>query len=175
MHQPPITEFEEVKPNSIAGRAAGRVKVGALQAFYSGIPLPYMAGTTYTPPPPFVIVNGSIPVPVIGTVPFKVSFRISRDRAGLLVYDICVETDWLKASALAIAIVILIILALIAGGVIGPVPIPTPAPIPAFAANTPESGPPAEPGSADSGAGPSGAGTSPVAETNGAELGAASA
>lgn len=130
MHQGLLTEFEEVKPNSVAGRAAGRTKVSFLSGFYAGFSLPYTAGATFTPPAPFVIVSGVIP----GTsVPLVVTFEITRDRNGLLVYDICVETDWLLASLAAIAIVIAIILILLSRGAIRPVPMPVPPPIPAFA------------------------------------------
>jgi hypothetical protein len=132
MHQPPLLEFEEVKPNSVAGRAAGRSKVRALQAFYSFIPLPYVAGTTYVPPAPFVIVSGTIPVPGIGPIPFKASFQITRDRAGLLVYDICIETDWVKAAVVAFVIAAAIIAALIAAGGVVPVPMPSPVPPPSL-------------------------------------------
>lgn len=146
MHQAPIFEFEEVKPNSTAGRAAGRAKVRVIDVFYTGIPLPYRPGITYTPPPPFVIVDTTVPVPVVGPVPLKVSFRVTRNRSGLLVYDICVETDWLKAALTIIAIVILIILALISRGAIKPVPVPVPVPapvpvpVPAFGSAAPAQG-----------------------------------
>lgn len=123
MHQGFLTEFEEVKPNSVAGRAAGRAKTRFLSSFYPSLSLPYTAGTTYIPHPPFVIVSGSI-----GSVPIVITFETTRDRNGLLVYDICVETDWLLVSLAAIAIVIAIILILLTRGRIIPVPMPQPLP-----------------------------------------------
>jgi hypothetical protein len=119
MHQASNTDFEEVKPNSTAGRAAGRVKVGGLNSFYSSFALPYVAGATYTPRAPFTVFTG-----VVAGIPITITFEISRDRNGLLVYDICVETDWLKVSVLAIAAAAIVIIALILAGTVGPVAAP---------------------------------------------------
>jgi hypothetical protein len=119
MHQGIMTEFEEVKPNSIPGRVDGRSKVFFLSNFYPTLGLPYTAGTTYVPHPPFVIFSGMIP----GThTPIIVTFETSRNSNGLLVYDICVETDWGAVALAAIAIVIAIILMLLAKGSIERLP-----------------------------------------------------
>ena len=126
MHQGIITEFEEVKPNSIAGRGKGRTKVGILSRFYHGLSLPYIAGTSYIPHPPFVITSGMIPG--INT-PITVTFETSRDRNGLLVYDICIETDWPVVSLAAIGIAIVIILLIISQGAIKPGRVPAPIPV----------------------------------------------
>lgn len=128
MHQAALTEFEEVKPDSAPGRAAGRAKVAALQAIYSGFGLPYTAGTTYIPGPPFVIVSGSI-----GGVPLTVTFEVTRGVNGLLVYNLCVETDWTKVALAALALIALIILILISRGAVRPIPMPGPVPVPAMA------------------------------------------
>jgi hypothetical protein len=130
MHQPPIVEYEEIKPNSVAGRAAGRSKLRALDLAYWTIPLPYMAGTAYVPPPPTVIVSGTVVVPIVGPIPLKVSFQINRDRAGLLVYDICVETDWVKAAEAMLLLIAAIIAAILSRGRIGRIPMPRPLPVP---------------------------------------------
>lgn len=136
IHQPPLTEFEEVKPDSRAGRTAGRAKVRGLNAFYTRFTLPYVGGTTYIPRPPFVICSGIIP----GTsTPFTATFEIKRDRAGLLVYDICIETDFLVAAAFILVLVALIILAILAAGAVTPVPVPAP-PIPVMAQTEPGGG-----------------------------------
>jgi Domain of unknown function (DUF4157) len=128
MHQPGLTEFEEVKPDSLAGRSAGRAKVKGLNAFYSTFTLPYVPGSTYSPMPPFVIVSGTV-----SGVPVTVTFEVTRDRNGLLVYDICVETDWLKIAELAFLIAILIILGILAKGAIEPGEMPGGLPEPALA------------------------------------------
>ena len=60
----------------------------------------------------------------IGSVPVVVTFEISRDQNGLLVYDICVETDWLVVSVAAIALVIAIILIILSDGALEPVVVP---------------------------------------------------
>jgi hypothetical protein len=119
LHQAPIFQFEEVKPNSVAGRAAGRAKVNTIQTFFTGLGTPYLAGFTYTPPPPILITSGSI-----GGVPITVYFEIMRDRNGLLVYEICVETDWLLVSVAALAFAAAVILLILTDGAIGPVVAP---------------------------------------------------
>ena len=134
LHQSPIFEFEEIKPNSVAGRAAGRGKVSVIDAFLSGFSLPYGPGSTYTPPAPIVL--GST---TVGGVPLTVSFEISRDRNGLLVYDICIETDWALVAALAFLAAAAAILIILSDGALGPIIIP------ALAANDP---PPPEGGGA---------------------------
>lgn len=127
MHQPGLAEFEEVKPDSPNGRYAGRVKVRALNAFYGGFSLPYVAGATYVPMAPYVIASGSV-----NGIPIIITFEVTRDRTGLLVYDICVETDWMKVAELALEIAVLIILALLLRRGMGRLPLP-PQPVPTFA------------------------------------------
>lgn len=123
MHDAKLQELEEIKPNSVAGRSAGRTKVKTLGAFYSSFALPYTAGATYTPMKPFVIASGTV-----NGVPITITFELTRDVNGLLVYDICVETDWLKVAELAILIAVLIILAIITRGAIKNLPLPKPSP-----------------------------------------------
>ena len=123
-------DFYEVKPDSVAGRAAGRLKVAAINGYMSFLGLPYTAGSAYTP-------TALIPIfitSVRGT-PMEVYRGLRRARNGLIVYEICVSTDWAKvALAAAIAIIIIIILIILSRGRI-PVPGPTLVPIPAMAAS----------------------------------------
>lgn len=135
MDQAPLRDFEEVKPNSAAGRTAGRAKVGVLNTFYAGFSLPYFPGTTYVPMPPLTIVSGSI-----GGVPLVVTFEVTRDRDGLLVYDICVETDWLAVAVAALAIVAIIIIIILSRGAVEPIPMPQPIPVPVMAGEAPAEG-----------------------------------
>ena len=150
-------EFYDVKPDSPDGRAAGRGKLAAIDAFMSFNSLPYTRGTAYTPTP-------SIPIPLAGAaltaaitallgpamvapallcgIP-DVTLAPKRIAPGLLAYEICVEADldcYLKVMALEalIAIVILAILYLLGEGAPAsrcrrpdPVPVPAPAPLPA--------------------------------------------
>lgn len=127
-HHFPVHDFEEIKPNSVPGRYAGRTKVRALNAFYSRFGLPYLSGSVYVPGPEFIIASGSI-----NGIPITVSFKISRSSAGLVVYDICVETDFLALSVLALAVIALVILVLLTRGKVGRIPLPRPSgtPLPA--------------------------------------------
>ncbi|MFV8753966.1 hypothetical protein ACNOYE_25765 [Nannocystaceae bacterium ST9] len=119
MHQLPLLEFEEVKPDSTAGRRAGRIKVKKIDAFLARFSLAYRPGSTYTPPPPFLIGKTKI-----GGVPLTITFEIKRGLDGLLLYHICVETDWVLVSVLALAAVAAVILILISEGALTPVLIP---------------------------------------------------
>jgi hypothetical protein len=125
---PTRKEFEEIKPNSVSGRAAGRLKVGNLIGFYGIWSMPYVPGVTYVPTLETVIATAPGPI--------EVFLRVRRLGPGLVVYDICVRGD---ETALTIAVIIAILLLVIAiilsrGQILKGAPIP----IPAFAMNSPE-------------------------------------
>jgi hypothetical protein len=121
---PSRAEVYEIKPNSPSGLAAGAVKLKSVSVLHSSLALPYKLGTLWSPNERILISSGS----PLG-VHIEVFFHFERIRAGLVVYDICIEGD-LEKIALAVLIAILaIILALILKGGRIPVPMPVPAPI----------------------------------------------
>jgi hypothetical protein len=134
-HTPMRQDFYEVKPDSGTGRAAGRIKIAAIDGYMRAFSLPYSAGTAYTP-------TALIPIftTTVSGTPVEAYLGLRRARNGLIVYELCVRTDWAKvALAALIAVLILIIIILSRGRI--PVPGPTPVPVPAVAANqTAESG-----------------------------------
>ncbi len=121
-------EFEEFKPNSIPGVIAGLAKVAEIEAIMSLLSLPYVPGHTYVP---------SATIPIIGTsvagIPVNFSLSAKRLAPGLVVYEFCIETDWLKVTlAAAVLAVIAAILILTRGRVRIPIPTFGPSPIPVF-------------------------------------------
>jgi hypothetical protein len=129
-HRPPRLEFEEIKPNSITGRAAGRLKIGTLIGFYGIWSLPYVPGITYVPTPHSLLARFAAP-----HGPVEVSFRIQRLAPGLVAYDLCLKGDQLDLTIAAIIAIILLIIAIILsrGRIIRGSPSPLPWPVPGIA------------------------------------------
>ena len=117
-------EFDEIKPDSIPGVWAGVAKLAAIDGYMSLLGLPYARGTSYTPTPRLPIVSTSV-----GGVPIEFWFGVSRKSAGLIVYELCIRTDWLKITITAAIAALLAILSILLRR-------PIPAPAPVFAANT---------------------------------------
>jgi hypothetical protein len=134
-HKPVRQEFEEIKPNSVSGRAAGGRKVGNLIGFYGIWSLPYTPGIRYVPTPKILIATAPGPI--------EVFLRVQRLAPGLTVYDICVRGDRTALTIAAIIAILLLVIAIILsrGRIIrgNPIPLPSPLPIPAFGAIGPES------------------------------------
>lgn len=146
-------EFYDVKPNSIDGRAAGRGKLAALDAFMTFNSLPYTRGSSYTPSP-FIpiplagpalvasltaLVGPAVAIPALACGLPLVTIKPERSAAGLLVYEVCVEADldcYLKVLALDALIAAVIIAAIASGGASLPETVPEliPALVPALAA-----------------------------------------
>jgi len=133
-------ELYEIKPDSPDGRALGRGKLFAVDAFMSFNSLPYVRGTSYKPNPSIPIPLGSaalapflgLPTLIACGIP-DVTLKTKRSEAGLLLYEICVKADfgcWLKVFALQTLIVLIILAILASRGI--PLPIPAPAPVPAI-------------------------------------------
>ncbi|QIO62000.1 DUF4157 domain-containing protein (plasmid) [Rhizobium leguminosarum bv. trifolii] len=120
-------EFEELKPNSSSGKSKGLEKIELIDQFMRAKALPYKFGVSYKPNPNIPIASTSA-----GGVPFEISLRLTRDRPGLLLYDICIKTDWTKAVDLALAAILAAILALLLRGKSLPAPQRL-APVPAIA------------------------------------------
>jgi hypothetical protein len=122
---PVRAEFYEIKPNSPTGITDGGIKITSVSLLNSSLPLPYKAGTIWTPDEKILIARGS-PLGVF----LEVFFHYKRISPALIVYDICIEGE-LEKLALAVLLAILaIILALILKGGRIPVPMPEPVPVP---------------------------------------------
>jgi|GEM_PF-5367961 hypothetical protein len=120
--RPGLTEFDELKPDSIPGVIEGMEKIYEIAAYMSLLGLPYTFGVTYTPTPMIPLFSFSL-----GGMPVNVSMKFTRKRSGLIVYEICIETDWSKVAKAALIALIVILLILILKGLPIPVPVPAPA------------------------------------------------
>jgi hypothetical protein len=116
-HRPPRLEFEEIKPDSTSGRAAGRVKLAALDVLFTRFALPYAPGITWPG-------AGRIRMLVLPG-PVDVFLEWHRLRTGLVVYNICVEGERSVLLAYGIVALMLAIIAIILsrGRVIIPAPV----------------------------------------------------
>jgi hypothetical protein len=97
-------------------------KIYEIAGYMSLLGLPYRFGTTYTPTSMIPLFTTSL-----GGVPVEVSLKFARKRSGLIVYELCITTDWAlvaKAALIALIVAILIIL-------LRRLPIPNPSPVPA--------------------------------------------
>jgi Domain of unknown function (DUF4157) len=128
-------EFYEIKPDSPDGRALGRGKLAAIDAFMSFNSLPYVRGTSYVPTPSFPMPISSallgsvlgLPIVLACGLP-TVTLEPTRTDPALILYQVCVEADfdcYLKVITLEALLALIIILILIARGF--PIPIPAPA------------------------------------------------
>jgi hypothetical protein len=124
-----IQEYYEIKPDSTSGRTEGRLKMSAIDAFMGTFALPYPRGTTFTPSPVISLGSGTIPT-VKGPVPFKAFLRVRRSRAGLLVYRVCVETDFAAIGVTVLVIIAIIIMVILLKRLPVPVPMPPGVPVP---------------------------------------------
>jgi hypothetical protein len=99
------------------GRLAGRTKVALIDALMTGLPLPYVPGTSYSPNKSIRIFSGM----VLGS-PLELFFHFERISPGLIVYEICAEGDLekigLKVLISVIAATIVLLLLPEAGGVL---------------------------------------------------------
>jgi hypothetical protein len=132
-HKPPRLEYEEIKPDSVVGRAAGRAKQAGLAVLFARFSLPYVPGMTWSG-------TGTLPLVTLPG-PVDVFLEWHRNLPGLVVYNFCVrgERDVLLAYGIA-AIILAIILIILSRGTVLP-----PLPVPAVAA----SGPLGQPGQAE--------------------------
>lgn len=121
LHDAALTEFDEFKPDSIAGRLDGNIKLALIDGYMGLLGLPYHRGTSYTPTPSIPILTTSL-----RGIPIELSLSLRRDSVGLIVYEYCICTDWgLLTKAAVIALIILLIALILRGGI--PVPVPVPA------------------------------------------------
>jgi hypothetical protein len=140
---PERAEYYEIKPNSKAGRAAGRKKLKSLEEDYGKLGIPYIRGKVWAVDKKVRIHRGNI-------FGFDVEafFHYLLLEDGLIVYEICIEGTLLTflAVALILGIIAAIIIIIINRGRVPdtppqkppelpvpkpvPVPIPTPEPVP---------------------------------------------
>ena len=121
---PTRTEFYEIKPNSITGRAAGTVKIAMIDALMVAHSLPYVPGTKFTPNKKIMLFSGT----PLGAK-LDVFFHFQRIAPALIVYDICAEGDLAKLGLAALLAILAIIIAILIrrglpGGLPGPIPVP---------------------------------------------------
>ncbi len=94
VHKPAEKAFYEVKPDSMAGMAAGAAKVGTLQAVYLEFALPYKAGTEFAPRNHQVAALGAA---------IRVTLQVRRAAPGLIVYKLCLDSEGaLELATLAV-------------------------------------------------------------------------
>lgn len=149
-----LREYDEIKPDSIFGVTRGFEKLVEIRAWMGALGLPYVRGSAYSPTARIPFYSATLP----GGIPFELSLSVRRLSPGLVVYRLCVTTDFLKLGAALAAAIIAAIIYLLRGRI--PVPgRPQPGlPQPGFASG----GGAAEAGAAG-GAGGGIAGTPPVA------------
>lgn len=140
-----VPEFYDVKPNSVDGRAAGRGKLAAIDAFMSFNSLPYERGDSYTPTgsislpmtsaafsAAIVALGGAAVLPMILACGLPtVSLEVTRPRRGLLLYRVCVQADFgcyvrVLALQVILAAIVLAIILIITGRMPAPQPVPPP-------------------------------------------------
>ena len=115
-HDPPFrTEFYEIKPNSIDGVTAGRIKVASIGALMVKFAMPYLPGTQYAPNTKVKIFSGN----PLGCR-LELFFHFMWLQPGLIVYEICAEGDLeklgLKVLIAIIAATIVTLLITATGG-----------------------------------------------------------
>ncbi|HTW99301.1 MAG TPA: DUF4157 domain-containing protein, partial [Acidimicrobiales bacterium] len=127
-HKPPRFEFEEIKPDSVSGRAAGRIKLAGLATLYARFHLPYVPGVTWSGAGTLTLFT--LPGPV------EVLLEWHRNAPGLVVYNLCVRGDERVLAAYGIAALLLaaILILLSRGAVLRGAPAVLPIPALAFAA-----------------------------------------
>lgn len=125
-HKPPRFEFEEVKPDSVSGRMAGRLKLTSLATLFARFSLPYLPGITWSG-------TGRLP---LFTLPGGITVFLAwhRNLPGLVVYNLCVrgESSVLAAYGIVAILIAVILILLTRGRIIVPGG-GAPLPIPAFA------------------------------------------
>jgi hypothetical protein len=152
IHRPGLTEFDELKPDSIPGVFEGMAKIYEIAGYMKGLGLPYTFGTKYIPTPMIPLFSFTF----MG-LPVEVSMKFSRKRSGLIVYEICIKTDWAKVALGALLAAIAILLFLLIKRLPIPSPVPSPTLIPLLlgsAGGDPGSQPGGDPGSQPGGNSP---------------------
>lgn len=110
--RPRRMEFYEIKPNSIDGVAAGKIKIASLSALFAYLGLSYRQGTIWRPSEKVLLWSGFI----LGAwIEAYLDYFASPSTKGLIVYELCIEGEVEKALqrvelAILIASIIIMIL-----------------------------------------------------------------
>jgi hypothetical protein len=159
-----LQEYEEIKTDSIFGITEGFAKLLEIRAWTGALSLPYVRGSAYSPTARIPLFSSTLPT----GIPFNLSLAVRRESNGLIVYKLCIETDFLKLTLAAL------IAALIAAIIIL-IPKPLPVPVPAVVESEPSDSDRSAEGSAvaeagtDSETGASGATGETVGSSGGSE------
>jgi Domain of unknown function (DUF4157) len=106
----PLKEYDEIKPNSLPSIADGWAKMVEIPAYMTRLGLPYRRGSAFTPTASIPFYATMLP----GGIPFRLSLNVWRLAPGLILYELCIETDWAKlALAAVVAALIAAIIALL--------------------------------------------------------------
>jgi hypothetical protein len=85
------SEWYEIKPMSVSGAIAARIKKHVIPPAYAALGLPYLPGNTYTP-------TEFIPFPFLFVTPegenLRVVLHLMRRARGLVFWEICIEGDY---------------------------------------------------------------------------------
>jgi Putative peptidoglycan binding domain len=89
-HRGSASEWYEIKPMSIAGAIAGRIKVSQITTSYARLGLPYKPGNTYTPTEHITL--GTFFTPEGENL--RVVVHLMRRARGLIFWELCIEGDY---------------------------------------------------------------------------------
>lgn len=120
LHDAGHQEYEETKPDSMMGELSGQIKLAFIEDYMTRLGLPYVRGTSYTPSPTIPILSTTV-----AGIPVEFFLSLRRGDDGLILYQLCIRTDWLKVTLLAVLIALIIILIALLGDEIE-IPIPEP-------------------------------------------------
>jgi Putative peptidoglycan binding domain len=89
-HRPQGSEWYEIKPMSLSGAIAARIKLSEITTSYARLGLPYLPGNRYTP-------TEFIPLATMFTPEgenLRVVLHLMRRARGLIFWEICIEGDY---------------------------------------------------------------------------------
>lgn len=88
-----LKEYYEIKPDSTSGRAEGRNKLQAIDNYMTAYGLPYTRGTSLRLPSHIKLGSFYVVLPGVGQVKVAMSLNL-RIVNGLILYRICITTNW---------------------------------------------------------------------------------
>ncbi len=94
IHNAAMKEYYEIKPDSLSGRSDGYKKLRDLISIYKTYGLPYKQGQNFRVPETIEIGKTTVKVGTV-PVPVKLEFGLRKEGA-LIVYNLCITTNWAK-------------------------------------------------------------------------------